>query len=622
LIYNASSASSFIGTLGVNVHVSWPGWAPYSDTAKVVAGMNYLGLDNMRDYMNSATTGIYNTLANSGLHFDLMYNPSDNLSTYISQVHNLEAAHPGSVLSLEGPNEVNGMLSQATSMQQNLFSLANSDSLLANKPVYAASIAGLDQSVYSQLQINGSADDGNVHIYYNGGQPGFGWSTGDSTYYWTNWLKSGTYDVPGKPVVVTETGATTAVGATGGIEGVDQATQAKQILNSFMDAAKSGTPMTYIYELAESHNDGATDAESHFGLFGYDWSPKLAATAIHNFTTVLTDGGDLNGTAGTLDYTIQGTPTWGGQMLFQEGDGTKDIVVWNEPDIWDDANNKAIAAPNTPITIDLAKAANVSIYDPMSSSSPIQSLGTTSHITLNVTDHPLIIEIKDASGATTPSSGSGTTLPSGDMTLTTPASGGALTGGTGADTLTGLNGSNTLFGGDGADHIVGGAGFNQINGNKGADIITGKSLVGDWLLGGQGADQINAAQSTGHNIINGNIGVDTITGGSGGDTLRGGQGDDVIVGGSGSDWISGDLGNDTLTGGGGADTFHAVSGTGVDRITDFHQYEGDRLHIDAGATYTTSQVGADTVVDLSNGDQMILAGVQRASLTAGWIFAS
>jgi len=616
LIYNATSASSFIGTLGVNVHVSWPGWAPYSDTAKVISGMNYLGLDNMRDYMNSATTGIYNTLASNGLHFDLMYNPGDNLADYMSQVHNLEAAHPGAILSLEGPNEVNGMLAQATAMQKDLYTRANADPLLANKPVYAATIAGLDQGTYSQLQINGYADNGNVHIYYNGGQPSFGWSPSDPTYYWTNWLKSGTYDVPGKPVVVTETGSTTAVGSTSGMEGVDQATQAKQILNSFMDAAKSGTPMTYIYELAESQDRGPTDTESHFGLFAHDWSPKLSATAIHNFTTVLTDGGALNGAADTLDYTIQGTPQWGGQMLFQEGDGTKDIVVWNEPDIWNDSANTPIAAPNTPITIDLASAANVSIYDPMNGSAPVQSLGLTSHITFNVTDHPLIVEIKGGTGGTP------APAPAGPVALTTASTGGSLTGGASDDTLTGLDGRNTLFGGDGADHIFGGSNFNQVNGNKGEDVITGKSQVGDWLLGGQGNDQVDAHASSGHNLINGNMGSDALTGGSGGDTLRGGQGDDVVVGGSGADWISGDLGNDTLTGGGGADTFQATAGTGFDRITDFHQSEGDRLHLSAGTTYTVSQVGADTVVNTSHGDQMILSNLQASSLSSGWIFAS
>ena len=381
-----------IGTFGVNVHVSWPGIAPYSNTAQVMSGMNYLGLDNMRDQMNGATTGIYNTLASNGFHFDLLYNQNDSLSGYISQVHNLEAAHPGSVLSLEGPNEVNSWAASAAVIQQNLYNAANADSLLANKPVYAATIAGLDQTAYSQLKIAGYADDGNVHIYYGGGMPSYGASPSNLTWSWDNYRASGGWDVPNKPAVVTETGSPTMPSSA---DGVDEATSAKQILNSLMDAAKSGTPMTYLYELVDLQPYWPSDnIQSHFGLFNADWSPKLSATAIHNFTTVLTDGGALNGAPGTLDYTIQGTPQWGGQMLLQEGDGTKDIVVWAEPDIWNTSTHTPIAAPNTPITIDLATAANVTIYDPMKGSTPVQSLGTTSHITFDVTDHPLIVEIK------------------------------------------------------------------------------------------------------------------------------------------------------------------------------------------------------------------------------------
>ena len=191
-------------------------------------------------------------------------------------------------------------------------------------------------------------------------------------------------------------------------------------------------------------------------------------------------------------------------------------------------------------------------------------------------------------------------------------------GGAANDTIAALAGSNTLFGGAGADSLIGGTGFDRINGNLGDDVILGRSGAGDWLLGGQGNDWIDASASTGHDIVNGNLGNDLIIGGSGGETLRGGQGDDLIAGGAGADWISGDLGHNTLTGGGGADTFHG--GAGIDRVTDFASGQGDRIQLDGGVTYAVSQMGADTVIMLSSGGQMTLAGVQASSLTDGWIF--
>jgi Ca2+-binding RTX toxin-like protein len=99
-----------------------------------------------------------------------------------------------------------------------------------------------------------------------------------------------------------------------------------------------------------------------------------------------------------------------------------------------------------------------------------------------------------------------------------------------------------------------------------------------------------------------------------------GRGDDTITGGAGSDFVSGDRGNDTISGGSGADLFHGSQDAGIDRVLDFSLAEGDRVMLDPGTTYTLSQVGADTVLDMGGGHQMILVGVQSSSLTGDWIF--
>ena len=83
--------------------------------------------------------------------------------------------------------------------------------------------------------------------------------------------------------------------------------------------------------------------------------------------------------------------------------------------------------------------------------------------------------------------------------------------------------------------------------------------------------------------------------------------------------LSGDLGDDTITGGSGADTFHSWAGAGIDRITDFNRAEGDKVRLDPGTTWTTSQVGADTVVDMGGGNQVVLVGVQMSTLSGDWI---
>ncbi|MDB5466928.1 MAG: exsH [Phenylobacterium sp.] len=192
--------------------------------------------------------------------------------------------------------------------------------------------------------------------------------------------------------------------------------------------------------------------------------------------------------------------------------------------------------------------------------------------------------------------------------------------GAGNDTITGWSGRDTLWGDDGNDSIVGGSGFDNVNGNKGDDTIDGGSGGGDWLVGGQGNDLITSHASD--DILYGNIGNDTLNGGVGSEIIRGGQNDDVLYGGAGNDWLSGDRGSDTITGGAGADIFHSFADAGMDRVTDFNLAEGDRVMLDPGSVYTVNQVGADTIIALTGGAQMVLVGVQASSLTGAWIFGA
>ncbi len=194
----------------------------------------------------------------------------------------------------------------------------------------------------------------------------------------------------------------------------------------------------------------------------------------------------------------------------------------------------------------------------------------------------------------------------------------SLFGGDGDDTIQANAGDGNFLRGDaGNDSIVGANGFDDINGNMGNDTLHGGN-GDDWVVGGKDNDlQFGDA---GNDIVWGNLGNDTLDGGAGNDQIRGGQGDDILTGGAGDDFVSGDRGNDTETGGAGADIFHSFSGAGIDRVLDFNQAEGDRVMLDPGTTFTLKQVGADTVVDMGNGDQVILVGVQLSTLRDGWIF--
>lgn len=157
-----------------------------------------------------------------------------------------------------------------------------------------------------------------------------------------------------------------------------------------------------------------------------------------------------------------------------------------------------------------------------------------------------------------------------------------------------------------------------MHGNTGSDTLWGGD-GGDWVVGGQDSDLLMG--EAGDDYIVGNLGSDTADGGDGADTLLGGQADDLLTGGLGNDYLSGDRGADTLTGGGGADQFWSFSGAGVDRITDFNRAEGDSVRLAPGTGYSVRQEAGDVIVDLGNGDRVILADTQLSTLGEGWLVA-
>lgn len=192
----------------------------------------------------------------------------------------------------------------------------------------------------------------------------------------------------------------------------------------------------------------------------------------------------------------------------------------------------------------------------------------------------------------------------------------SIQGGAGADTLGGDDGRDWVRGGAGDDFVHGGAEFDDLHGNEGADTVSGRE-GDDWVVGGKDADQLFG--DSGDDLVYGNLGADTCDGGSGADIVRGGQGDDSLSGGEGADFLAGDLGSDTVSGGAGGDVFSFHAAAGLDRVTDFNAAEGDRVQLEAPVSYSVSQVGADTLIDLGGGAQMLLVGVTLSSLPAGWI---
>ena len=132
-----------------------------------------------------------------------------------------------------------------------------------------------------------------------------------------------------------------------------------------------------------------------------------------------------------------------------------------------------------------------------------------------------------------------------------------------------------------------------------------------------------------HSVVNGGTQIDSYVierGTIGDDVLAGGIADEQIDGRAGDDQISGAGGEDRLIGGPGDDRFVFTPGSGNDTVADFlpGANSDDVVVLSAFASITTfaevlarsSQVGADTVIDLANGDFVTLQGLDLQTLHA------
>ena len=157
------------------------------------------------------------------------------------------------------------------------------------------------------------ADYANVHNYVSGVNGGYAdnqaWQAADPTLD-ARW--DGLYGNYGRtwkahfqgysnallealPRVTTETGWDAATPG-------DERIQGTVLVNTYLAQFKRGWRYTFIYQLGDGEGGGGNQ-----GLFHQDWTPKLAATYIHNLTSILAD--HVPGQSpGRLGYSIANAP--------------------------------------------------------------------------------------------------------------------------------------------------------------------------------------------------------------------------------------------------------------------------------------------------------------------------
>jgi hypothetical protein len=387
----AARTTDFLASLGIGTHLNYTD-GTYANYERVIADLNYLGIHHLRDATPNPDGGIpyrnyltaLNAAAAAGNRFDFITSPEQPLGTTIDQLSAVERVHPGTVFAVEGPNETNnnpstykGMHGMAASLayQRDLYRTVHGWPVLRHAKVYY--YTGLDPA----QTLAGLADDANCHPYSDhGAQPAGALATGFGLFKMT----------PPYPKVVTEAGYFDVPSAR---NGVDDATQAKDTLNLYLDAFAQGVSETYVYQLVSAYPDRGRDTQS--GLFRMDHTPKPAATAVHNLTTLLADRGRRGSRPGALDYVLGNLPATGDALLLEKSSGIFDLILWAEPPNWNDMTHQEITSAATPVTVTLTDvSADVAIYDPTLGLRAVRRAHDVDTVTVALTDHPVIIEVR------------------------------------------------------------------------------------------------------------------------------------------------------------------------------------------------------------------------------------
>jgi trimeric autotransporter adhesin len=399
------STTAFQASIGV---IASPDLDP--DT---LSKLQYMGITSVRAELPDSTAADaiapYVTLAKAGITFDFLpaaggfTPPMDQVQSVLDAI---EKAAPGSIASVEGPNEPNiwpisyaGLdgTAAAVQYQADLYDTVHSDPLLAGVQVYDFPFGGVGPDTYAEAgDQTASVDATNIHVYPDGfgdGAPALAISIEHDL---------AEVSAPTKPMVMTEFGYSTYAGAD-----IDQTTQARFEIDGLLDQQRLGVSKTFLYDTVDD-NTGTSGYEDNFGQFASDGTPKVAGTALHNLSAILADnssavsganssavlGGNSSavpGASGTGPLPsvqapqISGLPADANTLLLEKSDGTIDLAVWDED-----------ASVNAHMVLSFATPSNVALYDPVQGSAPQSTAQGTGTFSFTLGTDPLVIAVQAA----------------------------------------------------------------------------------------------------------------------------------------------------------------------------------------------------------------------------------
>lgn len=400
-------ADDFVDSIGVCTHWSYYD-TPYGDFPRASELLGQLGVRHIRDGLHPRERELWERF---GIKTTANFGPGD----VKAQLQSIKEARAFLAM-IEGPNEVDIFAQSAAYKgktfpegprlyQRDLFEAIKSDPQTAGLGVIAPSTARAGSNL--QLAPLDSFDFLVMHSYAGGNKPTEP-LIGDGNNAIREAARLQGIGANLKPIVVTESGYHTAVGANltlGGVQpGISEATGAKYFPRHFAEYFNAGIKRTFTYEFLNEFPDEATNAEASFGLVRRDFSPKPAYGAIKNLISLL---GEAKWNAATqtwdkpnpnfapraLDFDLGGESGDIHSTTLQKADGTYYLLLWREVSSWNIKNLQPIENAPAKVTLTFQtpmRVSGVRVSD--NSPWPIKSGTTRSDKIPLLSEIPLIAE--------------------------------------------------------------------------------------------------------------------------------------------------------------------------------------------------------------------------------------
>jgi hypothetical protein len=426
-------ANDFLNTMGVVTHDI----QQKETAAAIINGFKYTGLRLGRDDATHNISGVGSVqdlcdihAATGVLYDELPIVDSDPNNVADTKAEWDQLAGCGAMLQAEGPNEPNNQpfyyagnqCSQGSSFlpcaqyQAAIYRMVKADPLLKNFPMVGISEVGAepddvglqfltipagagtlmpDGTVFAEIanahnyiQGNGGAEttliDNRVRyaetIARSGPYAGL-WDTYGE--YWGNtWGKNfpgGSQGQNDRSKVTTETGWN--INAGGGHVTYDQAGRLET--DVYLDGYQLGWSETFIYKMFDEPHDSGNGLFSPNGNEADAGNANAPGLYIHNLTTILSDSSSAF-TSVAVNFGVSNLPSTGYWQLMEKSSGAYELVIWGE----------AFASEvSTPVTVQFPVSyPSIKVYDIITGTSPVSTLSNASAVTVNLTDHALIVE--------------------------------------------------------------------------------------------------------------------------------------------------------------------------------------------------------------------------------------